>query len=136
MAGRNWSIAAKLLAEAGQFPSVFADFLSFSALAALSFQPFSAETYTGNRTAPPTLVRCPRGFPSAPRLTIEGLNRRAAPSTLASGVAGRILRVKELPDLPDRSARTARPPPSTSAAPRAIRSRSSWKWRPTPKSAP
>ena len=88
--------------------SLLADFLSFSALAALSVSGlFSAESLpTGNRTTPPTLTSvAPQGVArgTTSELTIEGLNLARASAIYFSepGVTGRILRVKELPDLPD-----------------------------------
>lgn len=61
---------------------------------------------TGNRTTPPTLnsvspLGVPRG--AAAEITVEGLNLAKASAIYFSepGIAGKILRVKELPDLSD-----------------------------------
>ena len=76
------------------------------ALALCAAMADSGERSTGNRTTPPTLNSVsPAGIArgTTVELTVEGLNLAKASAIYFSdpGVAGRILRVKELPDLPD-----------------------------------
>ena len=75
-------------------------------LLALTLSAANSDRPTGDRTTPPTLnsvspVGIARG--TTVELTVEGLNLAKASAIYFSepGVAGKILRVKELPDLPE-----------------------------------
>src|SRR5579871_2148478 len=77
-----------------------------AALAVSSLFAGTGDHPTGNRITPPTLNSVsPPGVARGTTLeiTVEGLNLAKASAIYFSepGVAGRIVRVKELPDLPD-----------------------------------